>query len=175
MYKHKPKPIAMEEVLFHKDFPWCGRFDLIAKLDDGEIWLLDYKTSKHIGLDPRVQVQLSAYAMIWNASMPEEYHVTRIGAIHLKKNYVPKKDGLPGKSIKLLYPFEIDEQAVWDTYRQFTRYYSFLNKNGSPRVSPTLQSSFGFTQFYKESEKKNWDLTIDVNKLRDPIKGDHNA
>ena len=170
MYKHNPKPIAIEESLFHKDFPWCGRFDLVAELDDGEIWLLDYKTSKHVGVDPRIQIQLSAYAMLWNASMPEELHVTRIGAIHLKKNFVPKKDGLPSANTKFLFPFKIDEEAVWDTYRQFSRYYSYLDKNGAPKIKPNLVSSFGFSQFYKNQKRKDWDLTINMAEIRNPNK-----
>src|SRR5262249_48622693 len=39
-------PVAVERPVFHIRHRWAGTLDLIAKLRDGNVWLLDYKTGK---------------------------------------------------------------------------------------------------------------------------------
>ena len=107
---HTPITIASEIQLQHKDIPFCGTADFIGyipnkKTNKLEISLVDYKT----GLPYKThQVQLSAYAMIWNKLFPK-YKVEKIATLHLKDSWIKK----PTYTLKY---YNIDYTLVKNVY-----------------------------------------------------------
>jgi hypothetical protein len=87
------KPLEVEAFLIHETLGYGGTCDLIAEID-GEVWLLDWKSSKSVAWpDGRVydemRLQLAAYAraeFIARPADPERYPVpaiTRYGIVHV--------------------------------------------------------------------------------------------
>lgn len=120
---NKPELIACEPLAWCSDlnddgnliYPFCGRVDLVCKID-GDVWLLDIKTSKVVKDVLSYLVQLNIYRMLWNASC--EPKVDRIGIIHAHKSFLKSE---PPKSVLTTYEYSRDNQVVWDTYRMFNR------------------------------------------------------
>ena len=88
---YNPITFASEIQLYHKDIPFCGTADFIGiltepKTKDTAVTLVDYKTGNPYKVH---QVQLSAYAMIWNKLFPK-YKVTRTATLHLKGTWIKK-------------------------------------------------------------------------------------
>jgi hypothetical protein len=89
----RPKPLEVESFLINATLGYGGTCDLIAELD-GEIWLLDWKSSKSVAW-PSGQVyneyrlQLSAYAhaefvgVIGDAQEYEVPAIQRLGIVHV--------------------------------------------------------------------------------------------
>ena len=107
---YNPTLIASEIQLQHKDIPFCGTADFIGLIADKktnklDITLVDYKT----GLPYKThQVQLSAYAMIWNKLFPK-YKITQIATLHLKNTWIKK----PTYNLKY---YKIDYKLVKSVY-----------------------------------------------------------
>ena len=107
---YKPITIASEIQLQHKDIPFCGTADFVGAIADPktnklEMTLVDYKT----GLPYKThQVQLSAYAMIWNKLFPK-YPVEKIATLHLKDGWIKK----PTYTLKY---YNIDYALVKNVY-----------------------------------------------------------
>lgn len=89
----KVKPLEVEAFLIHETLGYGGTCDLIAEID-GEVWLLDWKSSKSVAWpDGRVydemRLQLAAYAraeFIARPADPTRYPVppiTRYGIVHV--------------------------------------------------------------------------------------------
>ena len=56
----QPQELIVETVIAHRTLRYCGTLDLVAGLNDGQVWLLDYKTSgKGVYVD--TALQLAAY------------------------------------------------------------------------------------------------------------------
>jgi hypothetical protein len=53
------QPIEAERMVFHDNYRYAGRFDLVAELTGGTRWILDYKTGS--GIYPETSLQLTAY------------------------------------------------------------------------------------------------------------------
>ena len=105
-----PILIASEIQLQHKDIPFCGTADFVGYIPDKksnklDITLVDYKT----GLPYKThQVQLSAYAMIWNKLFPK-YKIEKIATLHLKDTWIKK----PTYTLKY---YNIDYNLVKNVY-----------------------------------------------------------
>ena len=138
--KHKPKFLEVETPLFHKSIPYAGRIDAIAEID-GEVWLLDYKTSISVDKDMKIKMQLSAYARLYEKV--GKHKIDRMGVIHLKKNFVPGKDGFPSKRSKYLYEYERDDSLMDKALDMFNLFYDQVDSNGKPKTSPELEQNFG--------------------------------
>jgi len=87
------RPIEVEAFLLNETFGYGGTCDLIAEID-GEIWLLDWKTSKSVGwpdgkVYDEMRLQLAAYSraeFIGRIGDPVRYLVpaiTRFGILHV--------------------------------------------------------------------------------------------
>ena len=138
--KHKPKFLEVETPLFHKDIPYAGRIDAVAEID-GEVWLLDYKTSRSVDKDIKMQMQLSAYAELYEKI--GKHKIDRIGVVHLKKTFVPGKDGFPSNRNKYLYEYKRDDSLMKKALATFNLFYDQLDKSGNPKIKPQLISDFG--------------------------------
>jgi len=129
---HKPEVIAAEEFTFSDKHQYAGTADLIVKMD-GEIWLLDVKTSN--GLHRAYELQLAAYAMAWEEMFGQK--IDRTGILWLKstKRGPSKKDGVyqgDGWEIKIID--EIDKN-----FELFNTIYS-LYKLDNPTTEPIYNS-----------------------------------
>ena len=89
----KVKPLEVETFLIHETLGYGGTCDLIAEID-GEVWLLDWKTSKSVATPSGVvyedmRLQLAAYAHAEFVARPadaERYPlpaITRMGIVHV--------------------------------------------------------------------------------------------
>ncbi len=108
------RPIEVEAFLIHETLGYGGTCDLIAEID-GEIWLLDWKTSKSVAWASGVvyvdlKLQLAAYAraeFIARAADPTRYPIppiTRTGIVHVTD------------AGTRLYPADVTE-ADWNAFR----------------------------------------------------------
>lgn len=56
----RPEELLVEAVVVNRACGYMGTLDLIARLADGQLWLLDWKTGRS-GIFPETALQLSAY------------------------------------------------------------------------------------------------------------------
>jgi hypothetical protein len=118
--KHKPKLISSEEFVYSDTHRYAGTADLLVEMD-GEIWLLDIKTSKH--LHKSYNLQLSAYATAMEEM--KGIKIDRTGIIWLKAHTrsESKKDGVyQGKGWQIKTIGEIEKnfslfKAIYEFYR----------------------------------------------------------
>lgn len=91
--ERKVKPIEIEAFLIHETLGYGGTCDLIAEID-GEVWLLDWKTSKSVAwangkVYDEMRLQLAAYShaeFVARPADPTRYPVppiTRLGVVHV--------------------------------------------------------------------------------------------
>lgn len=108
------KPIEVEAFLIHETLGYGGTCDLIAEID-GEVWLLDWKTSKSVAdakgkVYSDLKLQLAAYArseFIARPTDPTRYPIpaiTRYGIVHVTD------------AGTRLYPADVTD-ADWTTFR----------------------------------------------------------
>ena len=118
--KHKPKLISSEEFVYSDTHKYAGTADLLVEMD-GEVWLLDIKTSKH--LHKSYNLQLSAYATAMEEM--KGIKIDRTGIIWLKahtRSESKKKGVYQGKGwqIKTIDEMEKNFQlfkAIYEFYR----------------------------------------------------------
>ena len=118
--KHKPKLISSEEFVYSDTHRYAGTADLLVEMD-GEVWLLDIKTSKH--LHKSYNLQLSAYATAMEEM--KGIKIDRTGIIWLKahtRSESKKKGVYQGKGwqIKTIDDIEKNFQlfkAIYEFYR----------------------------------------------------------
>jgi hypothetical protein len=84
----EPEELLVEAVLINRTSRYMGTADLFARLNDGNLWLLDWKTGKS-GVWPEVALQLAAYryAETYVGDNGQEHdlpHVDRCGALWLR-------------------------------------------------------------------------------------------
>lgn len=91
--EHKIRPIEIEAFLIHETLGYGGTCDLIAEID-GEVWLLDWKTSKSVAspagrVYDEMRLQLAAYSraeFIARQADPTRYplpEIKRFGILHV--------------------------------------------------------------------------------------------
>ena len=125
---HNPEVIAAEEFTFSDQHEYAGTADLIVKMD-GEIWLLDVKTSNN--LHRSYDLQLAAYAKAWEEMFGQK--IDRTGILWLKssKRSVSKKEGVyQGNGWEIKVIDKIDEN-----FELFKTIYS-LFKLDNPTIEP---------------------------------------
>lgn len=76
---HEPELIQGELECVSDELQLGGTIDLICKIE-GELWLIDFKSSNYIYKSHYLQI--SAYAEMWNEKFPEK--IQRTGILHLK-------------------------------------------------------------------------------------------
>tara|TARA_B110000503_G_scaffold53502_1_gene85956 strand:+ start:2454 stop:3236 length:783 start_codon:yes stop_codon:yes gene_type:complete len=117
---HKPELISTEQFVWSDEHKYAGTADLVVKMD-GEIWLLDLKTSN--ALHRSYDLQLAAYAKAMVETKNQK--IDRTGIIWLKANTRSnsKKEGVyqgKGWQIKVIddidYNFDLF-QTIYKLYR----------------------------------------------------------
>ncbi len=97
-------PIASEEPLYCEETGLAGTIDLI-KQKDGELWLIDKKTSATLG-QLRSLLQLNIYRLNWNATHEEK--INRLAILQLRKDETYRFIEIP-----------IDEKKTWEWIEKF--------------------------------------------------------
>jgi hypothetical protein len=125
---YKPKLISTEEFVFSDKFKYAGTADLLVEMD-GEIWLLDLKTSNN--LHRSYNLQLAAYAKAIEET--KGIKIKRTGIIWLKANTrsASKKKGVyQGKGWQIKTIDEIDYN--FDLFQTIYKLYLLDNPNTEP-------------------------------------------
>lgn len=86
----QPQPLIVERPVAHRAHWWAGMPDLIAKMPDGQVWLLDYKSSRS-GVFAETAFQLAAYshAEFWQDEVGNEQPMPQIdvcAAVHIRSD-----------------------------------------------------------------------------------------
>lgn len=130
--KHKPKLISSEEFVYSDTHRYAGTADLLVEMD-GEVWLLDIKTSKH--LHKSYNLQLSAYATAMEEM--KGIKIDRTGIIWLKAHTrsESKKEGVyQGKGWQIKTIDDIEKN-----FQLFKSIYEFY-KIDHPTTEPIYSS-----------------------------------
>ena len=122
---NKPEVEDIEVLLYSTNqyegqymFPFCGRCDLIAKLN-GTRWLLDFKTSKQVKDVLNYKLQLTMYTMLWNELHPDS-PIEKMGIVWCKKDF---RAGSPPKSVLDPIEYKYDPKLVHNVYNIFQETY----------------------------------------------------
>ena len=85
-----PASAYVERPVFHAQFKYAGRFDLLAVLRGGERWLIDYKSGAS-GVWPDTALQLTAYSRATHIVLDEHDErmprVDRCAALWVRPDY----------------------------------------------------------------------------------------
>ena len=129
---HKPELISTEQFIWSDKYKYAGTADLVVKMD-GEIWLLDIKTSN--SLHRAYDLQLAAYAKGMEEVRGQK--IERTGIIWLKANsrsYSKKKGVYQGKGWQIKVIDEIEKN--FDLFQTIYKLYKLDN----PTTEPIYQS-----------------------------------
>jgi hypothetical protein len=125
---YKPELISAEDFVYSDEHKYAGTADLVVKMD-GEVWLLDIKTSNSI--HKSYDLQLASYAKALEES--KGIKIERTGIIWLKAQSrgPSKKEGVyQGKGWKIKVIDEIDYN--FDLFKTIYKLYSLENPNVEP-------------------------------------------
>ena len=109
----QPETLLTETVVASKKHMYAGTFDLLCKLPDGGICLVDYKTSRS-GIFAETAIQLGAYA---NADLyldgdDNERPMSDLGITHGMAVWI-RADGYSVYEIDLAVGFQIFRHVAW--------------------------------------------------------------
>lgn len=125
---HKPELISAEEFVWSDKHKYAGTADIVCKMN-GEIWLLDIKTSNSI--HKSYDLQLASYAKALGES--KGVNIERTGIIWLKahsRGPSKQKNVIQGKGWKLLQIDKIEEN--FELFKMIYKLYSLENPNTEP-------------------------------------------
>lgn len=125
---YKPELICAEEFVWSDEHRYAGSADLVVKMD-GEIWLIDIKTSNSI--HKSYDLQLSAYAKALGESKGIE--IKRTGILWLKAHCrgASKKQGVyQGNGWQIKVIDEIDKN--FELFQMIYKLYSLENPTTEP-------------------------------------------
>jgi len=125
---HKPELISTEEFVWSDEHRYAGTADLVVKMD-GEIWLLDLKTSN--SLHKSYDLQLASYAKALEES--KGIKIERTGIIWLKahtRSASKKKGVYQGKGWQIKNIDEIDKN--FELFQMIYKLYSLENPVTEP-------------------------------------------
>ena len=125
---HKPELISAEEFVWSDKHKYAGTADIVCKMN-GEIWLLDIKTSNSI--HKSYDLQLASYAKALGES--KGVNIERTGIVWLKahsRGPSKQKNVIQGKGWKLLQIDKIDEN--FELFKMIYKLYSLENPNTEP-------------------------------------------
>ena len=130
----KPVTLASEMFIYSDKYKYAGTTDFLTDVGD-ETWLIDFKTSNHIGLS--YNLQLSAYAK----ALEEQKQIkpTRNGVLWLKASTRTKKFDLEkgicqGEGWQVI--FDPDPEKSFEIFQHVHEIYKVLN----PKIEPYTRS-----------------------------------
>ena len=127
---YKPTLITTETHLFSDQLQIAGTADLVCEID-GEIWLLDFKTSN--ALYKTYDLQLACYATAWNELY--DTPIQRMGILWLKSSKRGPKDGkMQGHGWEIKEP----EHSLEENVKLFGHLYEIF-KTMHPEMKPMTE------------------------------------
>jgi hypothetical protein len=128
---YNPKLLATEEHIFSDKYKYAGTCDLVVEIN-GEVWLIDIKTSN--SLHTSQELQLSAYVEAWNECF--DLKINKTGILWLKSGKrKANKDKMYGKGWELSSSSRPHEE----NFNLFLKVYD-LWKLETPYVEPIFNS-----------------------------------
>jgi len=133
---HKPELISTEEFVYSDEHKYAGTADLICKLD-GQVWLIDFKTSN--SLHKSYDLQLASYAKALKECRGVE--IERTGILWLKSSKrgpSNQKGRIQGTRWELKVVDEIEEN--FELFKLIQRLYNLETPDTEPiyRKYPTV-------------------------------------
>ena len=125
---HKPELISSEQFVWSDEHKFAGTADIVCKMN-GEVWLIDIKTSNSI--HKSYDLQLASYAKGLEESRGVK--IERTGILWLKaqsRGPSKQKKVIQGKGWKLLPIDEIDKN--FELFKLIYRLYELENPNTEP-------------------------------------------
>lgn len=80
----KPEVITNEVIVINQEIGYAGTVDFICKID-GELWIIDFKTSQYIW--PSYEIQVAAYAHTDGVDAPHKLAILQLGYKRNKRRY----------------------------------------------------------------------------------------
>lgn len=128
--RFKPKIIAVEQAICDYDLGYGGTLDLVLEIN-GERHLVDNKTGNEY---PEHELQLSAYAILWNKIFPGlKIYKTSILYLDAATRTEGRGDAIQGKGWKL--SVQSDEEKYNNDFLYFNnafQIWKWRNKNWKP-------------------------------------------
>ena len=125
---YKPEPISSEQFVWSDEHKFAGTADIVCKMN-GEVWLIDIKTSNSI--HKSYDLQLASYAKGLEES--RGIKIDRTAILWLKahsRGPSKQKKVIQGKGWKLLQIDEIDKN--FELFKLIYKLYSLENPNTEP-------------------------------------------
>ena len=129
---HKPTLIETEVHLFSEELKVAGTCDLICEID-GELWVIDFKTSNH--LQTTYDLQGAAYAQCYKECFGKE--AARIGVLWLKsKSRGQDKSGkrLKGKNWEVYESPRTQEENI-EIFNHVKALFDIENPKPKPYIN----------------------------------------
>ena len=124
----KPELISTEEFVYSDEYRYAGTADLVCKLD-GEVWLIDFKTSN--SLHKSYDLQLASYAKALKESKGVEIERTGILWLKSSKRGPSKQKGrIQGKGWELKVIDDIEEN--FELFQLIRKLYNLENPDTEP-------------------------------------------
>ena len=125
--EHNPTLIEAEVHLFSDELKVAGTCDLVCEID-GELWVIDFKTSNH--LQTTYDLQTAMYAKCFEECFGKK--VDRTGVLWLKSSKRgPKKGKMQGKGWEVYESSRTIEENL-DIYRAVRTLFDLENPNHKP-------------------------------------------
>ena len=125
---HKPELISSEQFVWSDEHKYAGTADIVCKMN-GEVWLIDLKTSNSI--HKSYDLQLASYAKGLEES--RDIKIERTGILWLKahsRGPSKQKNVIQGKGWKLLQIDEIEKN--FELFKLIYKLYALENPNTEP-------------------------------------------
>jgi hypothetical protein len=138
---YKPEVIAVEVEMVSDDLKLGGTIDLVCKIN-GQVWLIDNKTSNAIHTSH--ELQLSAYAKMWNDTHPEAT-IDRVGIMWLKS--LTRGEDKTGKKLQgkgwQVKEFDRNYKEAYQLFEHVRAIWDEENKNYAPKnvIYPSIIKS----------------------------------
>ena len=125
--EYKPTLIEAEVHLFSDELKVAGTCDLVCEIN-GELWIVDFKTSNH--LQTTYDLQTAIYAQCFEECFGKK--VNRTGVLWLKSSKRgPKKDKMQGKGWEMYESSRTQEENL-DIYRAVRKLFDLENPSHKP-------------------------------------------
>ena len=125
--KYKPTLIETEVHLFSDKLKVAGTCDLICEID-GEVWLIDFKTSNHI--QTTYELQTAVYTQCYEECYGKK--INNQGILWLKSSKrKAAKDKMQGKGWEIVIPKRTQEENI-DIFKTVKKLFDLENPNHNP-------------------------------------------
>ena len=125
--EYKPTLIEAEIHLFSDELKVAGTCDMVCEIN-GELWVIDFKTSNH--LQTTYDLQTAMYAKCFEECFGKK--VDRTGVLWLKSSKRgPKKDKIQGKGWEM-YESKRTQEDNLNSYRAVRTLFDIENPNHKP-------------------------------------------